>query len=77
MVVVGESLAAGLGDFSLSSEFQNMSFPAQLARHLDAVLKQPLFEAPGIGSSITGKSTSVRVPDLKQTTVLGGFAASN
>ncbi|MEQ1830577.1 MAG: hypothetical protein ABL921_31785, partial [Pirellula sp.] len=69
LVVVGEGLAAGVGDFSLSSELQAMSFPAQLARHLDTELKQPLFEAPGIDCSHTCRSSNLRFPDLKQTTV--------
>ncbi len=76
LVVVGEGLAAGVGDFSLSSEFQSMSFPAQLARHLDTELKQPLFEAPGIGCSPTCKSPNVRFPDLKQTTVFLDYPPS-
>ncbi len=38
-VVIGEGLAAGMGDFTLSDETQSDSFPAQMARQMQAKFK--------------------------------------
>lgn len=69
-VVLGEGLAAGVGDFSLSSETQPWSFPAQMARQMAADLPQRLIQAPGIGNFVGFASLPVRVPAPLQTTVL-------
>src|SRR5258708_38118729 len=39
-VVMGEGLAAGMGDFGLSRETQIWSFPAQMAKQMEAQLVQ-------------------------------------
>src|SRR6266700_4081051 len=56
-VVVGEGLAAGMADFSLSEVHQNASFPAQMARQIKTAFPQPLLQAPGIGSGAPGFSS--------------------
>lgn len=71
MVVLGEGLAAGLFDFSLKSQFQSRSYPAQLARHLGAEFRLPSIEPPGLGQFEEG--VPVSLPDLGQTTLLGEF----
>src|SRR5438552_2851079 len=48
LVVLGEGLAAGMGNFSLSSDYQEQSFPAQMARQMGVEFRQPLFQPPGI-----------------------------
>ena len=68
-VVLGEGLAAGMGSFSLSSETQKDSFPAQLARQMGATFTQPLFQPPGIGGAIGFAPSTVVVPSPLQSTV--------
>ncbi len=77
LVVIGEGMAAGMGSFALTAEFQQMSFPAQLAQHLGSVLKQPRFESPGLDCSVLGESSSLRFPDLNQTTVFQDYPPEN
>src|SRR5215471_13755110 len=69
-VVLGEGLAAGVGDFTLSAETQVWSFPAQIARQMSADLPQRLIQAPGIANFPGFPSLPVRVPAPLQTTVL-------
>jgi len=71
IVVMGEGLAAGVGDFSMNAETQAWSFPAQMARQMGADLPQRLIQPPGIGDFIGFASLPVRVPAPLQTTVLG------
>ncbi|HUG70816.1 MAG TPA: hypothetical protein VMM76_23915 [Pirellulaceae bacterium] len=73
MVIVGEGLAAGLGNFALSSDSQRMSFPAQLARHFGTECRQPLFEAPGVSFGVGPEHNFVRLPDLGQATVFEDY----
>lgn len=47
-VVLGEGLAAGMGDFTLSEDTQRESFPAQMARQMQTDFPQPYIQAPGI-----------------------------
>ena len=70
MVALGEGLAAGMGDFSLNSEMQPWSFPAQMARQMFAEFPQRLLQPPGIGNLAGFASLPVRVPAPLQTTVL-------
>jgi hypothetical protein len=70
MVVLGEGLAAGVGDFSLSAETQSWSFPAQMAQQMSVEFPQRLIQAPGIGDFVGFNSLPVRVPSPLQTTVL-------
>jgi len=71
IVVMGEGLAAGVGDFSMNAETQAWSFPAQMALQMGADLPQRLIQPPGIGDFIGFASLPVRVPAPLQTTVLG------
>ncbi len=70
MVVLGEGLAAGAGDFALSAETQPWSFPAQMARQMAADFPQRLIEAPGLATGVDFGSLPVRIPAPLQTTVL-------
>jgi hypothetical protein len=66
VVVLGEGLAAGLGDFTWSTDSQRDSFPAQMARQMDTRFDQPLIQAPGL---IPAADATV-VPSALQTSVL-------
>lgn len=70
-VVIGEGLAAGVGDFAMNAETQAWSFPAQMARQIGADLPQRLIQPPGIGDFVGFASLPVRVPAPLQTTVVG------
>lgn len=69
-VVLGEGLAAGVGDFTLCDETQAESFPAQMARQMRAEFPQPLIQPPGICSPVGFAELPVLVPAPPQTTVL-------
>ena len=69
-VAVGEGLAAGVGDFTLSSVSQSWSFPAQMARQMGASFSLPLIQPPGIGDFVGFAKLSVRVSAPMQSTVL-------
>lgn len=73
MVVIGDDMTAGLGDFGLSSESQQMSIPAQLARHFGTNFKQPLLEPPGFALGFASHHRNIRLPDLAQTRVFAEF----
>lgn len=70
IVVLGEGLAAGMGDFSLYDDAQNYSFPAQMARQMRAPFVQPLIQPPGIGDVPGFASWSVITPSPLQSTVV-------
>jgi hypothetical protein len=69
-IVLGEGLAAGMGDFTLSYEAQVESFPAQMARQMGTTFLQPLIQPPGICSPVGFAQLPVIVPMPMQTTVL-------
>src|SRR5215472_8848638 len=69
-IALGEGLAAGMGDFSLSDESQKYSFPAQMAQQMGATFDQPLIQPPGVGQAIGFAPWSVIVPSPLQSTVL-------
>ncbi len=71
-VVLGESLAAGTGHFSLTEDVQEHSFPALVAEKLGTSLDQPVIEAPGVGN-VGFRHLPALVPDLLQTSVLKDF----
>jgi hypothetical protein len=73
VVVLGEGLAAGMGDFSLSEETQRTCFPNVLAAQVGAAFAQPLFEAPGLGDVPGFPRLPVRVPAVFQNTALRPF----
>jgi len=72
-VVLGEGLAAGMADFGLKEDLQRESFPAQMARQMQAELRLPLIQAPGIGDLPGFPQLPVRVPAMFQTTVREDF----
>lgn len=69
-VVLGEGLAAGMGDFTLSAPAQVDSFPAQMARQMGTSFSQPLIQPPGICSPVGFADSPVILPIPMQTTVL-------
>jgi hypothetical protein len=73
LIVLGEGLAAGTGDFSLSTETQQFSFPALVARQMDTPLAQPLIQAPGIGNTPGFARWPTVVPSPLQSTVFEQF----
>lgn len=52
MVVMGEGLAAGMGNYGLSSTLQNKNFAALIAAKLNTAIEQPLMQPPGIGDVV-------------------------
>ena len=69
-VVMGEALAAGIGNFSLSSDAQQWSFATQMAKQMGAKCPQRLIQAPGIGNLVGFPPLPVRVPAPSQSTVI-------
>ena len=69
-VVLGEGLAAGMGDFTLSEETQRQSFPAQMAQQMQTEFPQPYIQAPGICYPIGFTRQPVLVSRPLQSTVL-------
>lgn len=70
LVVLGEGLAAGMGDFTLSEETQRESFPSHMARQMGARLTQRLIQSPGICNPVGFAKLPVVVPTPMQTTVI-------
>jgi hypothetical protein len=68
-IVLGEGLAAGMGDFVLSEETQSESFPALMARQMQTPFPQPLIQSPGIGNPVGFAELPVLIPSPPQTTV--------
>ena len=50
-LVIGESLAAGMTNFSLIEDDQRDSFSVQMARQIGEKLVTPFFQAPGLGDA--------------------------
>ena len=69
-VVIGEGLAAGMGDFTLSDGSQTASFPAWMARQMGAAFEQLLIQPPGVSDPLGFSPLPVRVPAPMQTSVL-------
>ncbi len=72
-VVVGEGLAAGMGDFSLKDIFQDKSFPNQMATNMGVAFPQPLFEGSGVGNVPGFAPLPVRYPGPGQGSVRKDF----
>ena len=66
LIVVGEGLAAGIADYSLSLKdvYQDKSFPAQMARQMNTGFPQPLIQPPGIGNVPGFPAMPVRLPGV-------------
>ncbi|OFW30306.1 MAG: hypothetical protein A3H97_09495 [Acidobacteria bacterium RIFCSPLOWO2_02_FULL_65_29] len=75
-LVLGESLGAGMTNFSVSEGDQRESFPAQMARQMKVEFRQPLVQAPGLGDAHGFPRLPVRIPFDHQTTVLEDFPPS-
>ncbi|HEY1336951.1 MAG TPA: hypothetical protein VGF59_05545, partial [Bryobacteraceae bacterium] len=75
MAVLGEGLAAGMGNFSLSSISQKSSFPALIAAQTGAGFSQRLIQPPGIVDAPGFPRLPVRIPGAMQTTVVEDFPA--
>src|ERR1043166_4525056 len=69
-VALGEGLAAGMGDFTLSEETQRESFPAQMARQMQTDFPIPSVQSPGLCYPVGFARPPVLVPQPFQTTVL-------
>src|SRR3981081_137373 len=69
-IVMGEGLAAGIGDFNLSSEVQRSRFPALMAGQMRVEFKPPLFQPPGIEGLAGFREQPTVVPAPLQSTVL-------
>ncbi len=69
-VILGEGLAAGVGNFALYADVQRTSFPAILASRMQTDFIQPLIESPGLGNLVGFAEQPVILPNLAQTTVL-------
>src|SRR5438094_679960 len=69
-ITLGEGLAAGMGNFTLSDATQRQCFPAQMAQQMQAQFSQPLLQPPGIGNALGFAELPVRVPAPLHTTVL-------
>jgi hypothetical protein len=76
LVVLGDGLSGGAGDFGMSEELQPYSFAAQAAKRMGTTFTQPVFESPGIGPVIGFADLPVRLPQAMQTTVLKEFPPS-
>jgi lysophospholipase L1-like esterase len=72
-IVIGEGLAAGMADFALREVYQNNSFPAQMARQMNAMLPQPLIQSPGIGNAPGFTALPPRLPGILQGSVRTPF----
>lgn len=68
-VVMGEGLAAGMGNFGLSSILQKQSFPAQIAAKMNTAFIQPLIQPPGIGDVVGYPAQEVRLQTYPQGSV--------
>ena len=68
-LVLGEGLAAGIGDFALSARSQRRSFPAQMAAQMGAALEQVLLQPPGLGNIAGFQPLPVQLPTDLQSTV--------
>lgn len=67
-VVMGEGLAAGVVNFSLSEPGQINSFGALAAKQMGTIFPQPIFQAPGIGNVAGFPQLPLRIPATLQTT---------
>ena len=69
-VVMGEGLAAGIGDFALTSETQSVAFPVFIAKQMQTEFRLSLLQPPGIAGLSGFGELPVVVPAPLQSTVL-------
>lgn len=72
-VVMGEGLAAGVNDFGIRLEVQKNSYGALMAKQMNTLFPQPLFQGPGIAVLPGMAPQAVVLPTTRQTTVRDGF----
>ncbi|MBK9169940.1 MAG: hypothetical protein IPM24_21105 [Bryobacterales bacterium] len=68
-VVLGDGLAAGMGDFGLHEVWQRGSFGAVAAQLLGTIFPTPLMQAPGVGTPVGWPVQPARIPGRWQTGV--------
>jgi hypothetical protein len=68
-VVMGEGLAAGMGNYGLSSVLQNQDFAVLVAGKMHTAIEQPLIQPPGIGDVIGYPTQEVQVQKYPQGSV--------
>ncbi len=68
-VVVGGGLAAGMSDLVLTAESQAASFPALLARQMDAIMPLPQFREGGTAAEIAYESLGGNLPAPAQSSL--------
>ncbi len=61
-IVVGEGLAAGQSNYTLSEVVQRFNFPALMARQMGALFPQPILLAPGAGDALGVQALPARIP---------------
>jgi len=71
MVVIGDDIAAGNGDFAWDEEMQRSSFPMLIAKQASVDFSQLLIEMPGIETARTQDSLT-SIPAPQQTTFMRG-----
>ena len=69
LVVIGDGLAAGMGEFSLHAASQRASFAAQAARALGVPLATTFIEAPGVHAPAGFKAPRLSLPLRAQAAV--------
>ena len=68
-VVMGEGLAAGMGNYGLSSVLQNQDFAVLVAGKMHTAIEQPLIQPPGIGDVVGYPAQEVQVQKYPQGSV--------
>lgn len=73
IVVLGDGIAAGMGEFGLHEHSQTWSFSAQIMREAGVEMRQRLIEPPGLECPLVTPHGGVKPADLYQTTVLKSY----
>lgn len=68
-VIMGEGLAAGMGNFGLSSVLQSQDFAILMANQIGTGMEQPLIQPPGIGDVVGYPGQEVLVQRYPQGSV--------
>ncbi len=68
-VIMGEGLAAGMGNYGLSSVLQNQDFAVLVAGAMHTAIEQPLIQPPGIGDVVGYPGQEVQVQKYPQGSV--------
>lgn len=68
-VVIGEGLAAGMGNYALSETIQRSSFPALIAQQIGTAFPQPLIQGPVFADPLGLPQLPVRMPTFPANSV--------